>query len=172
MIKQNLSNYIIQVNTVGPEGYKLIWVLLILLIIVAVIFLTKGKFKIRIPSFSNALIIQIKKNKVYHPTVIHLKIKNNKKKVVLIENPILRFKMGRNTKAFKIKSVNSSKIYPLYLEANQTHELPVALQNFYDYDKELKKYSRLRIEFSYDETKSKSSSYLLLKPTLFRKAKS
>lgn len=163
--------YFLQIETVGPEGEKVIWVLLFIAIILTSFLLIRGRKKFSFPSFSDGVKVAVSKNKIYHPTIIHLKIINKSKKDVNIEHPILRFKKFRKSKAFKIKSVNSTKVYPMYLEANKTYDLAVALQNFYDYDKTLKRYSRLRIEFRYNQNKFKGSKYLLLLPTLFRKAK-
>lgn len=167
-----LKYTLLQVETIGPEGGKLIWVFLTLgLILFIVLWSRTKKWKTRFSNFRANLSVTVQKNKIYHPTVIHLKVKNRSGKDIVINHPVIRFKKWRQTKAFKIKSVNTSAIYPLYLEANKTHELPVALQPFFDYDHKLKRYARLRIEFGYDGVKLKKTRYMLLKPTLFSKAK-
>ena len=88
-MNQYFINYILQVTTVGPEGNKLIWVFLFIIAITTVIFLVKGKLKIRVSNFSSSLLLQVTKNKVYHPTVIHLKITNRNKTAVtgLVSHP-------------------------------------------------------------------------------------
>jgi hypothetical protein len=169
--------YLLQIETIGPEGDKLIWVFLTIVLIIGLFFLLKGKFNSKNKgifqrfSFSRGVKINLEKNKKLHPTVIHLNVINQSSKAITIQHPILRFKRGKNTKAFKIKGVNSSSIYPLYLEAKQTHKLPVLLQSFYDYDKKLKGFPRLRIECKYNENNLAKSSYLLLRSTIFRKVK-
>lgn len=162
---------LLQIQTVGPEGEKLAWMFLILFVIVLVAIIFKRKWTMKWPNFSSAISVTIQKNKIYHPTVVSFSITNHEKKAIVIEHPVLRFKRGRRKKAYKIKTVNSKAIYPLYLEPNKTHELPVSLQNFYEFDKKLKRLSRLRIEFTYNKNRFKSSKYVLLKPTLFRKEK-
>lgn len=163
--------YLLQVETVGPEGSNVFWLLLFLALGGIAIFFILGKKKFILPTFSGQVKVSIGKNKIYHPTIIHLKVENRSKNAITIENPIIRFKRIKRSVAYKIKAVNSSKIYPLYLEAGQTHKLPVALEPFYSYNRKLKRYSRLRIEFTFDKKNEKRSRFLLLKPTLFRKAK-
>lgn len=161
---------LLQIETVGPEGEKLLWIFLVLLLLGLFTFVASKKGFINRFSYSSSVLLSVEKNKIYHPTSILFNIENKEKKSIIIQNPVLRFKRGSAEKAFKIKSVNTSSIYPLYLEPGKNHELSVALQPFYDFDKNLKKYSRLRIEFNYNQ-QFKKSNYLLLKPTLFRKEK-
>lgn len=163
-----MYNFILQIETVGPQGDKLIWVFLILVIIGITAFILTRKNHFSIFSFRKKIIVTIQKNKVYHPSVIQLNIENKSKKAIVIEHPVIRFKSGRKNIAFKIKAVNARVIYPLFLEIGKTHQLPVALEPFYDYNPKLKKFSRLRIEFKYDKEKQKKTRYLLLKPTFFR----
>ena len=169
MIGVQLPYILVEIQTVGPEGGKLVWFFLFIAFALLILFSLKKK-TIQLSRSSSALSVKLEKNKVYHPSVVHLKILNKRSKGLVINHPVIRFKKGRSTKAFKIKSVNASSIYPLFLEANKIHELPVALQPFYDYNPKLKKYSRLRLEFTYEGGKLKKTKYLLLKSTLFRKA--
>lgn len=171
MIGQILPYFLVQIETVGPEGGKILWAIPAILLITGITLIIKNREKIHLPEFRSSLKVSLNKNAVYHPTIITLEILNKSKKAVTIQNPVIRFRKGRRTKAFKIKAVNSSQIYPLFLEAGKTHVLPVSLQPFYDFDKKLKRLSRVRIEFKYDDHQAKSSKYVLLKPTLFRKAK-
>jgi hypothetical protein len=162
------SSFLLQIETVGPEGHKLIWVLLFLLLFGAIVYF----WKMPIPHFSKmpGLRLLVEKNKVYHPTTLFFKVENKGKKAIDLEQPVIRFKNYITEKAFKIKGVNAAAIYPLYLEPGKSHELVVALQPFYDHAPALKKFQRVRIEISYQGKKLKSA-YLLLKPGLFRKAK-
>lgn len=162
---------LLQIQTVQPDGDKLIWLLLILTGIGLAVYLYIRRKKIAFTGFRSSLAIELSKNKIYHPTIISLTIENRSKKPVTIHHPIIRFKKLRKEKAFKIKAVNSSQIYPLYLESGKTHVLPVGLDTFFNFDQKLKKFSRVRIEFKYDGDKNKKTRYLLLKPTFFRKAK-
>lgn len=166
------ANYFLQIETVGPEGDKVIWLLLIAAFILIAILLLRGQKKLKLPSFSGGVKATITKNKIYNPTIVHLTIVNNSKKDISIENPVLRFKKGRKSKAFKIKAVNSTKIYPMFLEAGQNHTLPILLHAFFQFDENLKHFSHVRIEFSHNNNQKKKTRYILLKPTLFRKVKS
>lgn len=163
--------YLLQIETVGPESKKLLWLVLILIAIGITVFLSKKKFKLKLPHLKSVISVDIQKNKIYHPSVVHIAIVNKTTKAIIVQNPVLRFRRGRKTKAYKITSVKTKDIYPLYLEANKTHNLPVTLQAFYDHYKRLKRYSRLRVEFKYDDNRRRRSKYVLLKPTLFRKEK-
>ena len=161
---------LLQIEMVGPEGEKLVWIFLVLLFVGLFAFVLRKKRFINLGTFNSSVTLQIEKNKIYHPTTILYEIENKGKKPIVIQNPVVRFKHFKNEKAFKIKAVNTATIYPLYLEPGKIHELAVALQPFYNFDSDLMKYSRLRIEFNYNQ-QFKKSAYLLLKPTLFRKEK-
>lgn len=167
-----LVNCLLQIQTIGPEGDKLVWIVLILIAIFSFFFIIKKKkWTLNLTAFKSVLLVSLQKNKIYHPSVVHLKLLNKSNKAIVIDHPIIRFKNSFQTKAYKIKAVNASAIYPLYLEAGKTHILPIALQPFYDYEQQLKKFSKLRIEFSYNHQNFKTTRYILLKPTLFRKVK-
>lgn len=157
-----------QIQTVGPEGNKILWVLLVLGVIILLAILFRKNARIHFPNFSRKVSITLEKNQIYHPTVVNFTIFNDDRKAIVIQNPVLRFRKGKRTKAYRITSVRTKDIYPLYLEPNKTHSLPVSLQPFYDHHKQLKRFSRLRVEFRYNN-RFKSSRYVLLKPTLFRK---
>lgn len=159
---------LLQIEIIGPQGDKLVWVFLFVALIVALVFFFNKKRTFAWPSLINRVLVSIEKNKVYHPTTIQLKVVNKTAKAIVIENPIIRFKRGKTTSAYKIKKVNAKNIYPLYLEPAKTHLLPVDLDPFFEYNPKLKKFNRLRIEFTYNQNKQKSSNYLLLRPTLFR----
>lgn len=161
---------LLQIEMIGPQGDKLIWVFIIIALIAVVAFLWSKNREISLQYFSTKIKIRLEKNKVYHPDTIHIFIENQTSKSIDVENPVIRFKHGRKIKAFKIKAVNTRNIYPLYLENGKTHHLPVSLEPFYSYDSSLKKFSKLRIEFIYNKTQSQKSSYILLKPILFKKA--
>lgn len=163
-----ISSFLLQIETVGPEGYKLLWLVLLLFLIAALVLLRKRV--IRLSGNKQLLILQVETNKIYHPTTIFFKVENRGKQALDLEQPVIRFKNMLKDKAFKIKGVNASSIYPLYLEAGKSHELVVALQPFYDHAPGLKKFHRVRIEISH-QGKTIKSSYLLLQPGLFRKAK-
>ncbi|HPR59617.1 MAG TPA: hypothetical protein PLF35_01650 [Prolixibacteraceae bacterium] len=162
---------LLQIEIVGPQGDKLIWLFIVMAIIavVAYLFIIKRKFSLQ--NFNKRITVRVEKNKIYHPDTVHIIIENKTAKAIDIENPVIRFKHRRKSKAFKIKAVNTRNIYPLYLESGKTHHLPVALEPFYSFDNSLKKFSQLRIEFIYNKTQNQKSSYIVLKPTLFKKAR-
>lgn len=159
--------FLLQIETVGPEGDKLLWVLLIMLLAGAFVFYWQRFSQL----FGNKqILLQVEKNKVIHPTTLFFKVENRGNKAIDIEQPVIRFSNTLNEKAYKIKGVNASAIYPLFLEPGKSHELVVALQPFYDHTPTLQNFLRVRIEISYQGKKVKSS-YLRLKPGLFRSAK-
>jgi len=162
---------LLQIEIIGPQGDKLIWIFIVMIImaVVAYLFMIKQKFSIQ--KYRKRVTVRVEKNKIYHPDTVHIIIENKTAKAIDIENPVIRFKHRRKSKAFKIKAVNTRNIYPLYLESGKTHHLPVALEPFYSFDNSLKKFSQLRIEFIYNKTQNQKSSYIVLKPTLFKKAR-
>ncbi|MDA3927917.1 MAG: hypothetical protein PF541_03100 [Prolixibacteraceae bacterium] len=165
------NTYLLQIETVGPEGGIIfLFIVALALLVTFFLFILKKK-NLKFPSFSNGIKVSISKNKIYHPTIVQLSITNKSSRAITIEHPVIRFKKFRTTTAYKIKTVNNKQIYPLFLEAKQTHSLPVKLQPFYDFNKKLSKFFLVRIEFKYNKTIKKSSKYLLLKPTILRKAK-
>jgi hypothetical protein len=97
-----------------------------------------------------------------------LQIENRGERATDIQHPVIRFKKGRNTKAYKIKAVNASKIHPLYLEKGKKHKLTVALQPFYEFNPDLKKFNQVRVECPFNNSKLKKSKYLVLFPTFFK----
>lgn len=166
-----MLNNILQIEIVGPEGYKLKWVLIVLVALIAIfIFIRKMPSLASIIKPSD-LRFRVKKNKIYHPSALYFEIENRGEKATVIQHPIIRFKKGSNTKAYKIKAVNASKIYPLFLEKGAKHQLSVALQPFYDFSPGLKKYNQIRVECSFDNSKMKKSRYMIIFPTLFKKHK-
>jgi len=167
-----MLNFFLQIETVGPEGYKLKWVLLAIVALIALYFLLRKAPSLTSIIKSPELRFKVKKNKIYHPSTLYFEIENQSKIATDIQHPVIRFKKGRNTKAYKIKAVNASKIYPLYLEKGRKHQLSIALQPFYDFNPGLKKYNQVRIECSFNNSKLKKSKYLILFPTLFKKHQS
>ncbi|MBN2262423.1 MAG: hypothetical protein JW735_05885 [Prolixibacteraceae bacterium] len=161
---------LLQIEIIGPQGDKLIWVFIIIALIAVVVYLRMIKQKFSLQNFRKKVIVKVEKNKVYHPDAVHIIIENKTAKAIDIENPVIRFKLRSKSKAFKIKAVNTRNIYPLYLENGKTHHLPVSLEPFYNFDNSLKKFTQLRIEFNYNKSQSKKSRYILLKPTLFKSA--
>jgi hypothetical protein len=167
-----MQTIILQIEIIEPQGDKLLWLLLVIITIVAFLAFKNKKWKkIHLYPQKRNLQLNIKKNKTYHPTVLHFEIKNKTNKALDIENPVIRFKKGRKSKAYKIKAVNTRTIYPLFLDKGETHHLPVTLEPFYQHNQMLKKFSMVRFEFTYNKNKYKKSTYILLKPTLFRSAR-
>jgi hypothetical protein len=161
------SGILLQIETVGPEGHKLIWVFLILVAIAFAAWVVLRKKGHSWLSF-NTLKVEIQKNKIYHPETVTLSVKNKRTKAVVIDSVNLTFRGFNKKRSFKITQVAGKKIYPLFLEAGNNHTIVIALASFYSKFPKLKKMARLRIEVNTKQGKTHKTRYLLLKPTLFR----
>lgn len=167
-----MINFLLQIEIVGPEGHKLKWVLIVIVSLGVLYFLIRKKPSLRSIINPSDLRFEVKKNKIYHPSTLYFEIENRGNTATDIQHPVIRFKKGRNTKAYKIKAVNASKIYPLYLEKGKKHQLNITLQPFYDFNPNLKKYKQVRVECTFNNSKLKKSRYMILFPTFFKKHQS
>ena len=157
-------------NEIGPEGFKLLWIILIgLCIFLLLWFMLFRKSKISFPKipFLRKLKIELVKNKYYKPTHLNLVIKNISSKDVDIEAPVILFRKLFAKRKFKLKGINKSEIYPLYLEKGKTHDLLINLSVFHNYDRKLKKYYWCRVFFEDTKGRKYSTKYVKLRSSLF-----
>ena len=159
-------------NEVGPEGNKLllilVGVLVILLVLISVlrpkkIFIGLNHFLAR-----KRIKIEIKKDRKYYPDTLKLILKNNGKKEVDIGQPLLVFDNFWFKRKFKLKGTNNYKFYPLILENGNTHSLIIDLNRFYKHDNRLKKYPKVRIVISERTGKRIGSESVFLRKTLIK----
>ena len=155
-------------NEIGPEGSKLLLIILICIIVLVVwlIFFRKGKLLPKNP-FSRKLKVILVKNKYYKPTHLNLIIENVSKKDADIEAPVILFRKLFAKRKFKLKGINKSEIYPLYLEKGKVHDLSINLSVFHNYDRKLKKYYWCRVFFEDTKGRKYSTKYVKLRSSLF-----
>lgn len=161
-------------NEVHPEGYKLLWVLGILVALPIVYyffqkFFFKGTPKKGKPvSVSRSkLKINLLKDRKYRPKVLTLRVENKSRKDIDLEAPVLSFRKLWSKRKFKLKGINRYEIYPLFLEAGKTHELRIDLSVFYDHDRKLKRFFWAKVQLQDTKGKSYSSSFITLRKSLF-----
>lgn len=155
-------------NEIGPEGQKLLWVILFLAAVVVTIVITAKPFKKKSekekkPLFTKRkLNIELKKDALYLPDNLSLTVKNAGNTDVDLEQPLLVFDNFWIKRKFKLKGMGNHSFYPLYLEKGKSHTLQIDLTRFYGHDKKLKKFPKATIYLSDVKGKrlGKKSTYL------------
>ena len=161
-------------NEIGPDGNKLIWLLLIVFAIVIFIYLS-GRVKIPKRSRNVWSFFQVKKvkivlnkNKLYYPEYVTLSVKNTGNTGIDLDKPKLVFDNFWLKRNFRIKGMNNRSFYPLYLDRRKTHTLDIELTQFYSHDKRLKKYPKIRV-IIYDVNNQKlGSKSIFIRKTLLK----
>ena len=172
MLFFTIHNVLFAQNEIGPEGHKLIWVFLVLLL-VSLFFLwqlfgkrkktgRKGFFKY------TRVEISLVKDRLYYPDNLKLTIKNKGNTDIDLERPLLIFDSFWIKRKFRLKGTHNARIYPLYLEVNKTHILDIELNSFYQHDKKLKRYAKAKIILETVHGKRLGSKAVYLRKTLFR----
>lgn len=156
-------------NVVGPDGDKLIWLLLVVLaaIIVFVVFRKKGD-KNR-PLFARDKVqIELEKDRVYFPDYVILNVKNIGNVDIDLDRPLLVFDNFWLKRKFRLKGTDKRIFYPLYMAKGYTHTLNIDLNHFYSYDKKLKRYPKVKITIFNMKGKRLGSSSIYLRKTLMK----
>ncbi len=169
------SFFVFAQTEVGPEGPKLLWGLLLVILLFSVIFLI-GRFLERKKEGAkkksvfkrNSLSIQLEKDKVYFPDFLTLSVQNTGNRAVDLDQPLLIFSNLWIKRNFRLKGMHNRQIYPLYLEAGKTHKLEIDLNRFYRHDKSLKKYPKSKIVIYDVKGKKFGSRSIFLRKTLFK----
>lgn len=159
-------------NEIGPEGHKLLWLVIVLVVTgIALLFFTrsgKNNFRLKKPLFKQKKVkIELQKDRLYYPDYLDLTIINTGNTEVDINTPLLVFSGLWYSRKFKLKGINNTSIYPLYLMKGQSHTLCIDLNRFYGFDKTLKRLPRVRIVVSEVNGKRLGSRKVLLRKTLF-----
>lgn len=168
------SQLIFAQNEIGPEGHKLLWVFLVIVLIsLAFIFTTKPfnkkQKKERKPFFPNRrLLVELKKDALYYPDNLTLTVKNTGNIDFDIDKPLLVFDNFWLKRKFKLKGMDNRTFYPLYLEKGKSHTLQIDLHRFYGHDKKLKKFPKAKIYLSDIKGKKLASRSVFLRKTLFK----
>lgn len=156
-------------NEIGPEGGKLLVILVAVVLLGLVMFLfinAKSIWKTwAVSLFSGRKIgVAIKKDRKYYPDFLELLVTNNGNGDVDIGQPVLVFDNFWFKRKFKLKGTNNYHFYPLILESGNSHSLKIDLNRFYKHDNRLKKYPKARIII-----KERKGSYLGSKSVFLRK---
>ena len=163
-------------SEVKPEGYKLFWFILFLIVIPLVYYLLNKVLSKSKSSNSSSLIgslprrklkVELLKDRKYRPNVLTLRVSNNSEKPIDLDPPILQFRKIWTKRKFKLKGINRYEIYPLYLEAGKIHELRIDLSVFYNHNRKLKRFNWAKIRVIDSKGKKYPSSNIILRKSLF-----
>lgn len=146
-------NSLSALHNVGPEGYKILWGLAALLVPLIVYYLWRRVSWRRLFSASKnsesgngELSLSLSGEPEFRPIVLYVRMKNHSDRTIDIGAPVIVFKRWRSSRKFRIRKVNESEIYPLLLDAGQTHELTIQLEPFYRKEPILRTATRVRVE--------------------------
>lgn len=161
-------------NEIGPEGGKLIWIILpVALLIIGFIIArnkgNKGKSKKEpFVLFPKKLLVLLEKDALYYPDNLTLTVKNTSNSDVDLDRPLLIFDNFWLKRKFKLKGVGNRQFYPLYLEKGKSHKLKIDLDGFYSHDKSLKKFPKAKVIVNNVKGKNLGSKSVFLRKTLFK----
>jgi len=168
------SQLVFAQNEIGPEGSKLVWFLLAIVLLSVGFIFTAKPFKKnpkekKQPFFRRRkLNIELKKDALYYPDFLTLKIKNSGNTDIDVDQPLLVFDNFWLTRKFKIKGMENHSFYPLYLEKGKTHTLQIDLNRFYRHDKKLKKFPKTKIILRDVNGKKLGHKSVFLRKTLLK----
>lgn len=161
-------------NEIGPEGEKLLWVFIILLVFPVVYLLVsrrknKHKTKTARPLFNRENVrISLEKDALYYPDYLKLTVKNTGNTDIDLDRPLLVFDNFWLKRKFRLKGMENRNFYPLYLEKGKTHSLNIDLARFYRHDKSLKRFPKVKLLVTNVKGKKLGSRSVFLRKTLFK----
>jgi len=160
-------------NEIGPEGGKLIWVVLAIVVLGLSFFIfrkkTDKKTKAKKPLFQQSkVVLELGKDKLYYPDNLTLKVKNIGNSDIDLGQPLLVFDNFWLKRKFKLKGMGNRTFYPLYLEKGKTHTLQIDLTRFYSHDKKLKKFPKAKVSVFNVKGKRLKSKSIYLRKTLVK----
>lgn len=168
------SHFLFAQNEIGPEGHKLLWMLLLVLFISAIFIVTAKPFtkkekRKKEPFFQNRKVnISLEKDKLYYPNNLMLKVINTGNTDIDLDQPLLELDNFWLKRKFKLKGMENRSFYPLYLEQGKNHSLQIDLTRFYQHDKSLKKFPKAKITLFDVKGKKIGSKSIFLRKTLFK----
>ena len=170
------SKYLFAQNEVGPDGDKLIWVVLVVLALILVLLFTFRKSKRkqttskkRRPLFAFRRVrVELNKDRMYYPDKLQLIVKNTGNTYVDLDRPLLVFDKFWLQRKFRLNGSGNRIFYPLYLEKGQEHTLEIDINRFYHHDKTLKRFPKTKIIIYDVKGKRLGSNSVYLRKTLFR----
>ncbi len=168
-----ISTALFAQNEIGPDGDKLIWIVLIVLVLAVVFYLLGGTGKKRRIQFRNlftrrSVKVEITKDRVYFPDNLSLTVSNTGNVDVDLDRPLLIFDNFWLKRNFRIKGMHNRTFYPLYLVKGKIHTLDIDLARFYNHDKKLRKYPKIKIKINDVNGKSLGQASVYLRKTLIR----
>lgn len=168
------SQLLLAQNEIGPEGHKLMWVIIIGVAILVTLVIAAQPFKNTTKKQKKALFtrdklkIELEKDALYYPDNLKLQVKNNGTTDVDVDKPLLVFDNFWLKRKFKIKGMGNHTFYPLYLEKNKSHNLEIDLTRFYSHDKSLKKFPKATVYLFDVKGKKLGRKSVFLRKTLFK----
>lgn len=170
------SNFLFARNEVGPDGDKLIWLVLGLLALVLVLIFSLRKSKgkgtasnKRQPLFPIRRVrVELNKDRLYYPDKLQLIVKNTGNTYIDLDRPLLVFDKFWLQRKFRLNGSGNRIFYPLYLEKGQEHTLEIDINRFYHHDKTLKRFPKTKIIINDVRGKRLGSNSVYLRKTLFR----
>jgi len=166
------SGTLLASNEIGPEGHKLLWILLLpaIAVVAAIFLLTQRKsrsgFRFHFAS-GKKVKVELKKDKLYYPRYLELTVTNDGQKDVDVAGPLLILKGFWYKRKFILKGTNKNWFYPVYLTRNQSHTLNIDLHRFYGFDKTLKGLPKAKVVVSDINGRHLGSRQVILRKTLF-----
>lgn len=160
-------------NEIGPEGHKLLWLLLLLLAAIVALF-----YFVKLPVFSQKkgspfikrkkVSIALVKDRLYYPDELLLTVTNEGNTAVDIDLPLLVLSSIWLKRKFRLKGTNNTSFYPLYLDKGQSHSLKIDLTRFYSHDKTLKRLPKASVLVKEVEGKRLGTKSVFLRKTLVK----
>jgi len=159
-------------NEIGPEGHKLIWFFLSIVLLGLIVYgyVRRNKstgWKKNIFRKRSKITVQLKKDRVYRPRYLEVTVINNGPTDVDLGAPMLILKGMWYSRKFKLKGNGNNWFYPLYLMKGQVHTLNIDLQRFYGFDRTLKRMPKARVVVNDVNGRRLASTQVLLRQTLF-----
>ena len=161
-------------NEIGPDGDKLLWAFLVLIMLTAAFVITtkpfkKSRQKNKKPFFQKRkLHVSLEKDALYYPDNLTLAVKNTGNTDIDLDQPLLVFDNFWIKRKFKIKGMENRTFYPLFLETGKSHTLQIDLNRFYGHDKKLKRFPKATV-YLYDVNGKKlGRKSIFLRKTLFK----
>jgi len=169
-----IPSFVFAQKAVGPEGYKLFWMAVLIVAIIAfqalrLLFRKKSNYrpKRKFRLKRKKLEITIKKDRLIRPKVLTVKFKNTGKTDIDLLAPLFIFRKLWSKRKFKLKKVNNKEVYPLYLETGKEFLLTIELTRFFEHDRKLKRFYWGRIVITDADGKIFKSEYVTLRKSLY-----
>ncbi len=168
------SKVILAQNEIGPEGHKLLWLFLLLVLFAVALFflLSRNKKSKSKPSRSffvgKSVRVELEKDALYYPDRLKLRVKNTGNHDIDLDQPLLVFDNFWLKRKFRLKGFANRNFYPLFLERGKTHTLEIDLNRFYQHDKRLRRFPKTKVIVSNVKGKRLGSRSVFIRKTLFR----